>query len=89
MTVTRDVIGDLLTVYLAGDAGSDTRALVEDWLQSEPELARQVELARQTDLPHVPALPPGTEKVALDRTRRQLRWRCSCSASRRTSLHFP
>ena len=47
----RNVIRDLLTVYLAGDVSSDTRALVEDWLQRDPELARQVELARRTDLP--------------------------------------
>lgn len=47
----RNVIRDLLTVYLAGDVSSDSRALVEDWLQRDPELARQVELARRTDLP--------------------------------------
>ena len=75
MKVTRDVVKDLLTVYLAGEASADTRTLIDDWLRADPELARQVAQARQSDLPVVPALPPTIEKRALDRTRRQLRWR--------------
>jgi anti-sigma factor RsiW len=75
MKVTRDVVKDLLTVYLAGEASGDTRALVEDWLRGDPDLARQAELARNIELPPVPALPTTVEKRALDRTRRQLRWR--------------
>ncbi len=75
MKVTRDVVKDLLTVYLAGDASSDTRALVEEWLRADPELARHAEQAGRADLPAAPALPPTIEKQALDRTRRHLRWR--------------
>lgn len=75
MKVTRDVVKDLLAVYSAGEASSDTRALVEEWLRSDPELARQVEQADRMALPEVPRLPPSVEKQALDRTRRQLRWR--------------
>lgn len=75
MRVTRDVIKDLLTVHLAGEASADTRVLVEEWLRTDPELARQANAAGGTDLPAVPALPPTLEKQALDRTRRQLRWR--------------
>ena len=75
MKVTRDVVKDLLTVYLAGDASPDTRVLVEDWLRTDPELARQAEQARGLDLPALPALPQTIEKRALDRTRRHLRWR--------------
>jgi anti-sigma factor RsiW len=75
MKVTRDVVKDLLTVYAAGEASSDTRALVEDWLRSDTELARQVKQADRVTLPEVPALPPTLEKQALDRTRRHLRWR--------------
>lgn len=75
MNVTREVVKDLLTVYLAGEASPDTRALVEDWLRTDPELARQAEQARGLDLPAAPALRPTIEKRALDRTRRQLRWR--------------
>lgn len=75
MKVTRDVVKDLLTLYLAGEASPDTRVLVEDWLRTDPELARQAEQARGLDLPVLPALPQTIEKRALDRTRRYLRWR--------------
>ena len=75
MNVTRDVIKDLLTVYLAGDASADTRALVEEHLRADPELARQVEEARRADLPEVAAPAPSVETQALRRTRRQLRLR--------------
>jgi anti-sigma factor RsiW len=75
MKVTRDVVKDLLTLYLAGEASPDTRVVVEEWLRTDPELARQAEQARRLDLPAVPALPPTVEKRALDRTRRHLRWR--------------
>jgi anti-sigma factor RsiW len=75
MKVTRDVVKDLLTLYLAGDASRDTRALVEEWLRDDPELARHAEQASRIDLPATPPLPPTVEKQALDRTRRHLRWR--------------
>lgn len=75
MNVTRDVVNDLLTVYLTGDASADTQALVEEWLRQDPDLARQVARARNLELPAVPAPPPTTEKRALDRTRRLWRLR--------------
>lgn len=75
MKVTRDVVKDLLTVYGAGEASSDTRELVEEWLRSDPELASQARQAASVALPDVPPLPPTAEKRALDRTRRHLRWR--------------
>jgi anti-sigma factor RsiW len=75
MDITRDVVKDLLTVYLAGEASEDTRALVEEWLKGDPELAGQVERARGSRLPPVAPPPPSAEKTALDRTRRRLRWR--------------
>ena len=40
MRVTRDVIYDLLPAYFAGEASVDTRALVEDFLATDPELGR-------------------------------------------------
>lgn len=75
MKITQDVVKDLLTVYLAGEATADTRALVEEWLRTDPELARQVNQARQLELPPVSPPPATVEKRALERTRRQLRWR--------------
>ena len=72
MNVTRDVVKDLLTVYLAGEATADTRALVDEWLRSDPELAAQADRARGSGLPPVGAPAATVEKRALDRTRRYL-----------------
>src|SRR6185436_17778238 len=74
MKITRDIVLDLLPLYLAGEASSDTRALVEESLKTDPELAR---LAREDPssalLPHVPLAPqPDTEMKAFTRTRRAL-----------------
>jgi anti-sigma factor RsiW len=75
MNINRDGVKDLLAVYLAGEASADTRALVEDWLKTDRELARQVEHARRSSLPPVSPPAPTSEKRALDRTRRRLRLR--------------
>jgi anti-sigma factor RsiW len=75
MEITRDVVKDLLTVYEAGEASDDTRAIVERWLRSDPELARQVRQAADVSLPSPPPLAATAEKRALDRTKRQLRRR--------------
>ena len=50
MNISRDIVKDLVAVYLAGDASADTRALVESYLKTDPELARDVEAARATTL---------------------------------------
>ena len=39
MEVTRNVILDLLPLYMANEVSADTRALVETYLQTDPELA--------------------------------------------------
>ncbi|VAW34576.1 hypothetical protein MNBD_CHLOROFLEXI01-4536 [hydrothermal vent metagenome] len=46
MKISRDVILDLLPVYLANEASDDTRALVEQFLVDDPALTKLVE---QTD----------------------------------------
>lgn len=75
MNITRDVVRDLLTVYLAGEASDDTRALVEDYLKTDPQLARDVEAARGDSL-GLPSTPtPTAEKQALEATRQMLKSR--------------
>ncbi len=74
MDVTRDVILDLLPLYLGGEASPGTRALVEDWLRGDPELARLVReqpaaLARAGAAP-----PPELEMRTLRRTHAVLAW---------------
>jgi anti-sigma factor RsiW len=75
MKITRDVVRDLLTVYLSGEATADTRVLVEEWLKTDADLAIQVDEARRADLPPVSAPAPSVEQRALARTKRGLRLR--------------
>lgn len=42
MKITRDVITDLLPVYLAGEASEDTCRLVDEFLQADPEFAELI-----------------------------------------------
>ena len=42
MKITRDVVIDLLPVYVSGEASADTRELVDEYLASDPELARSI-----------------------------------------------
>ena len=77
MTVSKDVIMDLLPIYAAGEASDDTRVLVEDHLQHDPQLARLAATIRS----HLSA-PPETmtprgdlARTALERTRKLLRRR--------------
>ena len=50
MNISREVVKDLIPVYLAGDASADTRTLVESYLKTDPELANDVKAARELDL---------------------------------------
>lgn len=40
MKVTREVIYDLLPGYFAGEVSADTRALIDEFLATDPEFAR-------------------------------------------------
>jgi hypothetical protein len=77
VNISRDVVKDLLTVYLAGDASADTRAFVESYLKTDPELAKDVEAAGSTSLGLPPTRTPTAEKQALEATRQQLKARTS------------
>ena len=48
MTITRNVILDLLPLYLANEASADTRALVEEFLAADPQLTKLVEQSQST-----------------------------------------
>lgn len=79
MQVTREVLKDLIALTLAGEASPDTRALVEEALAKDPELAREVAASQseRTELPPAPELPAAAEKRALDQARRLLKNRTS------------
>ena len=42
MEITRKVILDLLPLYLADEVSADTRTLVEEYLETDPELAERI-----------------------------------------------
>jgi hypothetical protein len=50
MEITRNVILDLLPLYLGDEVSADTRALVEEYLETDPELAN-IEEQSAADLP--------------------------------------
>lgn len=80
MNVTREVMNDLLTLYLAGEASADTRALVESRIASDPALRQEVEAARGAGAAPPETEPPAdaeAEKRTLDATRQLLKARTS------------
>jgi anti-sigma factor RsiW len=50
MDITRDVILDLLPLYIADEVSADTRALVEKHLETDPELSRITERLKAMEL---------------------------------------
>lgn len=79
MSITKDVVTDLLPLYEAGDASADSRALVEGFLLEHPEFARTVRDGRRgADLLRsapAPAAPDRLELESLEKTRALLKRR--------------
>lgn len=79
MTITRDVISDLLPAYLSGEASADTRAIIDEMAARDPDIARLVASARNertdTMFNHTVSLPPNLERDVVTRTRAVLRRR--------------
>jgi len=69
-----------LPLYVSGEVTADTKALVEHYLATDPDLARAVAAARAFDLPPTTGPAPSAEKAALDSTRRMLKTRTSTLA---------
>lgn len=68
MNVTRDVMNDLLPVYLSGEASEDTRTLMEEYFRENPEFERVARGAgKPLDALHgVAAVAPEAEKEKRD-----------------------
>jgi predicted S18 family serine protease len=75
MEVSRNVVMDLLPVYLAGEASQDTRALVEEYIQSDKELAQMVEEAKKQPFPENIKIPinKDTEMESLRKSQAMIR----------------
>jgi len=67
MNVTREVIVDLLPVYLSGEASPATRSLVEEYMKQDAELAQRVRLQWEDSFARL-APPPELEMRSLRRT---------------------
>jgi anti-sigma factor RsiW len=57
MEITRSVILDLLPLYLAGEASPDTQAVVEQYLETDPELAEVAKLTAAMRKPEDTPVP--------------------------------
>ena len=77
MEITRNVILDLLPLYLAGEASEDTRILVKKYLQSDPQLAELAERSAAMELSEDIPLPLTEEDKmeAYKEAKRLMFWR--------------
>jgi hypothetical protein len=77
MEVTRDVILDLLPLYMAGEASDDSRALIERYLDSDPALAKVAEQSTKIVLTEDIPVPLTTEDQmeAYKEAKQQMFWR--------------
>lgn len=82
MNATRQIVKDLLPLYVSGEASPDSRALVEAFLREDPELAKLADALRAVELAPPPAasVVPAAGRAALERTRGLLRRRTWCLA---------
>jgi hypothetical protein len=76
MNVTREVILDLLPVYLSGEASPATSSLVEEYVKQDKDLARQIRerWAENFAKASPSVLPPDLELKSLRRTKNLLGW---------------
>jgi hypothetical protein len=78
MKVTREVIIDLLPAYLSNEASDDTRVLVEEFFEQDPEFAALAKENKTEELLGklpVDPLPKDHERETLIRTKGMLKWR--------------
>jgi len=71
--VTKDVILDILPLYLAGEVSEDTAVLVKEHLESDPDLANTAkEMAKADSLNKVPI--PFRKETALETYNEAKKW---------------
>lgn len=72
MTVSRDVILDLLPTYFAGDASEDTRKLVETFMATDAGFAQMADRFKTLYERHPPSKngEAAGERAAFERTRK-------------------
>jgi hypothetical protein len=76
MNITKDIINDLIPLYAANECSADTRRLVEEYLQQNPQQADELRRIMSTPIPGT--LPPAKsleETRAFREARRRIRRR--------------
>lgn len=73
MEITRNIILDLLPLYSANEVSADTRALVEKYLKTDPELANVAKQLESMEKPRKIPVPlsQDDEMQAYRKARRQ------------------
>ena len=69
------ILEDLLSLYLAGEASDDTKSFVEAYLEADPDLAQRVARSRELTLPDTEIDPHEKEREmhSIERTKKTLR----------------
>jgi anti-sigma factor RsiW len=81
MNVTKDIINDLIPLYVANECSADTRTLVEEYLQQHPQEAVELQRIINTPVPEaVPLAKNLDEARAFREARRRLRRRSTLMA---------
>jgi hypothetical protein len=77
MTITENVVADLLPLYAAKECSADTRRVVEEYLKAHPEYAGRADALLQDPLPGSAPGPPDNDDAmkTLSRTKRLLKQR--------------
>ena len=76
MNVTKEIINDLIPLYAANECSADTRMLVEEYLQRNPQQAKELRRVMATSVPQAEPCAKGLDEVrSLREARRRLRRR--------------
>jgi ferric-dicitrate binding protein FerR (iron transport regulator) len=76
MNVTKEIINDLIPLYAANECSADTRALVEEYLQRNPQQAEELRRVKATSVPQAESCAKSLDEVRSFReARRRLRRR--------------
>ena len=76
MNVTKEIINDLIPLYVSNECSADTRGLVEEYLQRNPQQAEQLRRVMGTSVPQaVPSAESLDEVLSFREARRRLRRR--------------
>ena len=73
MKISKEIIDDLIPLYATNECSAETRKLVEEYLQQNPERAEEIKRILQTPLPGTLPSPASLDEMrALREARRRL-----------------